>query len=327
VAARASTEARRHTTREIGVSEMDSQRGGEQWRLSPELEAELRQTLLRLRTVGVSNPDSAEQLMCSPAVLEIVQEVTKANSLKAPRGKTPKDWWLLLRKNPELRDEWRWETVDVLGRRLRAALEANREAALEALGDLEQNVVGYWRTRVTYSAIKAAFNLHKESRFKTGYDRKQKRAVCVECFDPSVRGGILDGEDRRAEGEVVEMELRLDLAMLIDRLEDPRQREVMRLCLMGYDYQDIAPELGISERHVLDAVEQARRVLWKGMGNERAMRIDRLEDPRQREVMWLSDMERYNYPEIAAKLGLSYEQVRYAVEQARKQLDGLQPVA
>jgi DNA-directed RNA polymerase specialized sigma24 family protein len=43
--------------------------------------------------------------------------------------------------------------------------------------------------------------------------------------------------------------------------------------------------------------------------------------------MWLSEMERYNYPEIAAKLGLSYEQVRYAVELARKQLDGLQPVA
>ncbi|HJT79478.1 MAG TPA: sigma factor-like helix-turn-helix DNA-binding protein [Gemmataceae bacterium] len=305
---------------------MDSQRGGEQWRLSPELEAELRQTLLRLRTEGVSNPDIAEQLMRSPAVLDIVHEVTKANSLKALRGKTPKDWWLLLRKNPELRDEWRWETVVVLDRRLRAALEAGPEAALKTLGDPEQNVAGYWRMKVTYAAIKAASILHKESRFRTGYDRKQQREVSVECFDPSVRGGILDGEDKRAEDDSVEMELRLDLAMLIDRLEDPRQREVMRLSLMGYDYKDIAPELGISEPHVLDALEQARRVLWKGLGNERAIRIDRLEDPRQREVMWLSEMERYNYPEIGAKLGLSYEQVRYAVEKARKQLDGLRPV-
>ncbi|HJT79544.1 MAG TPA: sigma factor-like helix-turn-helix DNA-binding protein, partial [Gemmataceae bacterium] len=185
---------------------------------------------------------------------------------------------------------------------------------------------GYDRKRqrevsLTYAAIKAASILHKESRFKTGYDRKRQREVSVECFDPSVRGGILDGQDRRAEGDLAEMELRLDLAMLIDGLEDPRQREVMRLCLMGYDYKDIAPELGISERNVLDAVEQARRVLWKGLGNERATRIDRLEDPRQREVMWLSEMERYKYPQIAARLGLSYEQVRYAAEQAREVLD------
>lgn len=49
------------------------------------------------------------------------------------------------------------------------------------------------------------------------------------------------------------------------------------------------------------------------------MLIDGLENPRQRAVMRLSAMK-YDYPEIAAQLGLSFEQVRYAVEQARKVL-------
>ena len=66
MAARRATWARRHTTREIGVSEMDSQRGGEQWNDSLEAEAEFRQTLLRLRTEGTSNKETAEQVMRSP---------------------------------------------------------------------------------------------------------------------------------------------------------------------------------------------------------------------------------------------------------------------
>jgi DNA-directed RNA polymerase specialized sigma24 family protein len=34
-------------------------------------------------------------------------------------------------------------------------------------------------------------------------------------------------------------EIQLALAMAIDKLENPRQRAVMRLSLLGYDYQEI----------------------------------------------------------------------------------------
>lgn len=321
MAARASTEARRHTTREIGVSEMDSQRGGEQWRLSPELEAELRQTLLRVRTEGASNQEILKQLMRSPAVLEIVHEVTRKNSVKTRQGaSTPGRWWLALRKDPELREEWRCETVYVLGRRLRAALEADPEAAHKQLGDPEQNVAGYWRMKVAYAAIKAADNLIRESGFKTRYDPERQREVSVECFDPSVRGGILDGEDKKAEADLMEMELRLDLAMLIDGLENRREREVMRLSeVEGYDYPEIAAKLGISYENVRGAVERAREAFQKRLGIDQAKLIDALEDPRQRAVMRLAAMK-YNNEKIAAELGISKEQVQSDAKQARKVL-------
>lgn len=258
VAARASTEARRHTTREIGVSEMDSQRGGEQWRLSPEMEAELRQTLLRLRIQGASDQETAEQLMRSPAVLEILHEVTKAKSLKTPLARTPTDWWLRLRRDPDLREEWRCETFIVLDRRLRAKPDDGC--------DPDQNVAGYWRMKVVYAAIRAAWNLYGESRFKPRYDREgKKKVVPVKCFSESGKERAHERhEDKRATAELADMEFRLDAAMLIDGLEDPRQQAVMWLSAMdGYNYPEIAEKLDITFEKVRYAAEKARNAIEK----------------------------------------------------------------
>jgi RNA polymerase sigma factor (sigma-70 family) len=239
VAAGASTGGLPTPRVEIGVSEMDGQRGGRQWDDSPEGEAEFRQTLLRLKTEGASNQEIAEQLMRSPFVLELVKKVTGKNELKTGKGaRTPAYWWTQLRKDPELREEWRCETVCLLGSRLRAKPDK--------CGDLDLNVGGFWRMKVVYAAIRASWNLHEESR---------------SCGMSLKEGANEFFEDKTAEGDLMEMELRLDLAMLIDGLENPRQREVMRLSAMKYDYPEIAVKLGISYEQVRYAVEEARKVL------------------------------------------------------------------
>jgi DNA-binding CsgD family transcriptional regulator len=220
---------------------MDGQRGGRQWDDSPEVEAEFRQTLLRLKTTGASSQETAEQLMRSPFVLGLVKKVTDKNELKTGKGAhTPRDWWVRLRKDPELREEWRCETVSLLGSRLRAKTDQ--------CGDLGLNVGGYWRMKVVYAAIKAAWNLYGEGRH---------------CGRNLKEGAIESFEDEKAEDDLAEMELRLDQAILIDGLEDARQRAVMRLSAMKYDYAEIAAELKISYEQVRYAVEQARKVLQK----------------------------------------------------------------
>jgi DNA-binding CsgD family transcriptional regulator len=220
---------------------MDGQRGGRRWDDSPEVEAEFRQTLLRLRTGGASNQETAEQLMRSPFVLGLVKKVTGRNELKAGRGaRTPEGWGTRLWKDPDLRDEWRCETVHLLGRRLRARPDDGC--------DLGLNVGGYWRTKVVYAAIKAAWNLYREGR---------------SCGTSLKDGAVERIEDERAARGLAETELRLDVAMLIDGLENPRQRAVMRLSAMKYDYPEIAARLGLSFEQVRYAVEQARKVLLK----------------------------------------------------------------
>jgi RNA polymerase sigma factor (sigma-70 family) len=259
VAASASTEARRHTTREIGVSEMDSQRGGGQWNDLLEAEADFRQAHLRLTTEGASDEEKARHLLRSPFVEGLLMKVTGKNELKTETGaRTPELWWAKLRKNPELRDEWRCETFAVLGCRLLAAPKQ--------VGDPEKNLGGYWRMKVVYAAIRAAWNLVGTSRFKSRYDpEREERVVPVKCFSESGKEKAhVRHEDKRAAADLVEMEFRLDVAMLIDGLEDPRQQAVMRLSAMeGYDYPEIAEELAISFEQVRYAVKQARKAIEK----------------------------------------------------------------
>src|SRR5581483_7855042 len=141
----------------------------------------------------------------------------------------------------DLRDEWRCETFSVLGCRLLANPKR--------VGDPEKNLGGYWRMKVVYAAIKAAANLCGKRRFKSRYDReKKKKVVPVKCFSESGTEKAHERhEDKRAAAELVEMEFRLDVAMLIDGLEDPRQQAVMRLSAMqGYNYPEIAEKLDIT---------------------------------------------------------------------------------
>jgi RNA polymerase sigma factor (sigma-70 family) len=259
VAARASTEARRHTTREIGVSEMDSQRGGGQWDELLEAEAEFRQTHLRLTTEGAGDEQRARQLLRSPFVARLLMKVTGKNELRTDAGaRTPELWWAQLRKNPDLRDEWRCETFAVLGRRLLADPKK--------VGEPDRNLGGYWRTKIVYAAIRAAWNLLGASRFKSRYDpEREERVVPVKCFSESGKEKAHERhEDKRAAADLVEMEFRLDVAMLIDGLEDPREQAVMRLSAMeGYDYPEIAEKLDLTFEQVRYAVKKARKAIEK----------------------------------------------------------------
>src|SRR5581483_7300571 len=117
------------------------------------------------------------------------------------------------------------------------------------VGDPEKNLGGYWRIKIVYAAIRAAWNLMGANRFRSRYDpERQERVVPVKCFSESGKEKAHERyEDKRAEAERLEMEFRLDVTMLIDALEDQRQQAVMRLSAMeGYDYPEIAAKLGIS---------------------------------------------------------------------------------
>ena len=61
--------------------------------------------------------------------------------------------------------------------------------------------------------------------------------------------------------EALQKRLGIDQAKLIDGLEDPRQRAVMRLAARKYNHKKIAAELGISKEQVQYDVKQARKVL------------------------------------------------------------------
>lgn len=220
---------------------MDSQRG--QWKISPELEDEFRKLLLRVGINGPRDQETVEQLIRSPFVLELVMKLTAGNSLRAGQGHTPWNWAKQLWREPGLREDWQCETTCILARRLRAK-EKNKDREC----DLEKNFVGYWRDKVAYAAIKAAWGLYKE------------RRSCGLSFGDGTEETI---EEMSAADDQAEMEIRLDLAMLIDGLEDPRQRAVMRLSATQYNYSEIAAKLGISYEQVRYAVEQARKVLLK----------------------------------------------------------------
>jgi RNA polymerase sigma factor (sigma-70 family) len=248
---------------------MDSQRGGGKWNDLLEAEAEFRQSLLRLKTEGGSDEEKAGQLLRSPFVLALLKKVTDRNELRTAKGsRTPEYWWEQLRRDDDLREEWRCETFAVLGRRLRAKPDDGC--------DLGQNVGAFWRMKIVYAAIRAAWNLLGESRFKSRYDpEREERVVPVKCFSESGKEKAHERhEDKRATADLVDMEFRLDVAMLIDGLEDPRQQAVMRLSAMeGYDYPEIAEKLDITFEQVRYAAKKARSgackffcVSWVGMG-------------------------------------------------------------
>ena len=222
---------------------------------SPEAEREFHETLLRLRAEGASNKEIAEAVMRAPFVLGLVWVVTARRRLKASRGaRPPLDWEESLANEPQLREEWRCETLYILGKRLRARWDARCDLQRPKIG-------GYWRVKIMYAAIKAAWNLHGEGRLKV---RRGRSAVL--CYGD---GLSYLGDNQSDAGTT---DLALDLTAAIEELENPRQRDVMRLSLLGYTYQEIADRLSeayepggakVTYEMVRGAFERARVLLKK----------------------------------------------------------------
>ena len=220
---------------------------------SPEAERAFHETLLRLRAEGASNQEVAEAVMRSPFVLGLVWVVTAKKRLRAGKGaRPPLEWEESLANEPQLREEWRCETLYLLGRRLRARGDSRCDLSRPSIG-------GYWRVKITYAAIKAAWNLHGEGRLKVRRSRGQ-----VYCYGD----GLLYLDDATPTGGSADLAIDLDAA--ISGLENHRQRAVMQLSLLGYTYQEIADRL--TERNdpaggkvtydmVRGAFERARAIL------------------------------------------------------------------
>jgi DNA-directed RNA polymerase specialized sigma24 family protein len=82
-------------------------------------------------------------------------------------------------------------------------------------------------------------------------------------------------DDKSSEAGTTD--LALDLNAAIGELENPRQREVMRLSLLGYTYQEIADRLSeanepgtvkVTYEMVRGAFERARAVLKKLLASQ-----------------------------------------------------------
>jgi RNA polymerase sigma factor (sigma-70 family) len=173
-------------------------------------------------------------------------------------------------KDPCLREEWRCETVYLLGK-------ACQRGGLLRCDPDSPTVGGYWRVIIMYKAVKAAWKLWRESRFWGPHGQSLKEDVVVQPCDlrEKARAGEDGLTDRREESrrrarqfmdERQDEKLtdqRLDLATAINELENPRQRKVMRLSAMGYDYPEIAAMEGLSYEMVRYAVKNAREQLEK----------------------------------------------------------------
>lgn len=244
---------------------MDNSRGVGQWSDWSESEEQFRQTLLRLKRDDASNQMIADEVAKSPYILGLVWCVTKKdylarkrsgwaaklNPVKSedkPSGCRPRMPWLPLgwedkiAQDWDVRNDWRSETFCEL-------IKSCRRSGMFRC-DPERVVGPYWRRIIEYKAIRAAERLQRQEQ-KWKQPRKDVKVL-------SDAGAL----DRQPDDEDKLMDLRLDIAMLVDGLEDPRQRAVMRLsAVKGYNYPEIAAKLRLSFEQVRYAVEQARIAL------------------------------------------------------------------
>jgi RNA polymerase sigma factor (sigma-70 family) len=244
---------------------MDKQRGDGQWGDWSESEEQFRQTLLRLKRDDASNQAIADEVAKSPYILGLVWCVTKKDYLARkrggwaakpgrvksedkPNGYRPRMPWLPLgweekiAQDWDIRNDWRSETFCEL-------IKSCRRSGMFRC-DPERVVGPYWRRIIEYKAIRAAERLRRQEQ-KWKQPRKDVKVL-------SDAGAL----DRQPDDEDKLMDLRLDIAMLVDGLVNPRQRVVMRLSAVeGYNYPEIAAKLGLSFEQVRYAVEQARIVL------------------------------------------------------------------
>jgi hypothetical protein len=268
---------------------MDWQSSRKEWFCDDSAAAEsaFRDTLLRLKAQGASNQEISENVIRSPFVLGLLWVVTSSrycNRLSRKGARPPANWEDWLSKETGLRDEWRCEALLLLGERLRA--EWDKKLDLERV-----SIGGYWRMKVLYAAIKAAWNLYGESRLKVRRTRRQ-----VKCDTD----GVCRVEDTRPDRRPIDFDLKLALAS--DELEEPGQRAARRLSLLARNYRQQAGMF----------IEQIHEDL--------SVVIEGLEKLRQRQVMRLTLLG-HNYPKIARLLTeqngpggkeVTFEMVRYA---------------
>jgi hypothetical protein len=229
---------------------------------SAEAERTFHEKLSRLEAEGASNQEISETVIRDTFVLALVWIVTEKKTLTAGQGaRPPFDWKDRLAREPELRDEWRCETVRILGERLRKKRNRQDDDPKAKCDLTRESIGGYWRVKITFAAIKAAWNLRGESRLK--FRRSRKPIYCYGEEMPEVR------DKTREEGS---QDLALDLMEAINELENPRQRAVMQLSLLGYTYQEIAQKLTegnssdagrVTYEMVRGAFEKAREILKK----------------------------------------------------------------
>ncbi len=270
---------------------MDWQECGKEWFCDDSAAAEsaFRDMLLRLKAQGASNQEISENVMRSPFVLGLLWVVTSSRysrRLSRKGARPPENWEDRLSKEPGFRDEWRCETLYLLGQRLRA--EWDKKCDLE-----RTSIGGYWRMKVLFAAIKAAWNLYGESRLKVRRTRRQ-----VKCD----MDGVSRVEDTKPDRRPIEFDLKLALAS--DEVKEPGQRAAMRLSLLARNYREQAGMF----------IEQIHE--------DFSVVIEELEKPRQRQVMRLSLLG-HSYPKIARILTeqngpdgkeVTFEMVRYAYE-------------
>jgi DNA-binding CsgD family transcriptional regulator len=254
-------------------------------------EADFRAKLRRAQTEGKSTKETADELGMHPFLLGLVGKVIcegylnkrypiatrnegRKNGAHAGNGQPPAateskvkkepvpllvpDWEGYLRTNPELRDEWRHETLIRVAR----ALVAGTILEKEKCDPEHPQLGGRFRRFCEFKAIKAQWQIWNERGFRFKQGVTPEADVTVRCLGVHM-------EDFPAEGRAREealMDVRLDLAMAIDSLDDPRQREVMRLCEMGYSYEEIVAKASITKDQVRHARKKAIEAIRKRWG-------------------------------------------------------------
>lgn len=192
-------------------------------------------------------------------------------------------WQAFLRRNPDLHEEWRCETLARVGQALATG------AMLETSDPEHPNLGGRFRRMCESKAIKAQWQIWKERTFRVQEGESPEEDVTVRCLGDHTEsaaaaarpsGGLrvicpLDPEDpssarrwrevSKDQARVEELEdVRIELAMMIDSLEDSRQREVMQLRAVGYERPEIVAILGLTYDQVRYAEKEALEALrWR----------------------------------------------------------------
>jgi hypothetical protein len=211
---------------------VDTQRDGDEFvrdRMD-RIEKAFREKLLALNARGATNDEVSAEVMRSPFILALVWAVTSggySRKLRGRRGDCPPEWWQGLLTSQDLRDEWRCETVYLLG------MKCRREGLLGF--DLERpRIGGFWRSVVVDKAIKAAWKLAREHSNVLRRETTSAKAVRIRASGDALPN-IRDTRDNETHRD-----LSLDVQMAVEALKDPRQQAVVRLVLMGHSYREVA---------------------------------------------------------------------------------------
>lgn len=216
----------------VGVRYVDKQANGQDFvrdRMD-KIEKAFREKLLVLKARGATNDEVSAEVMRSPFILALVWAVTSAGylrKLRGWRGDCPPARWEELMAQKDLRDEWRCETVYLLG------MKCKREGILGC--DFEKpRIGGFWRSVVSDKAIKAAWKLYRENTNQLRRGETPEEGVYVHPF-----GDDLPNLPEKKSDES-RRDLSLDVQMAVNALKDTRQQAVVRLVLLGHSYREVA---------------------------------------------------------------------------------------